>query len=115
MTNCERIREWSEERLLNQQKPDRNGFNAMIVEELGEFLSSQDDEGRIDAIGDIIVFCYSEMAKYGYDGDKVMDEIIKEISSRTGAYDPEAKKWKKFTTPEAQALWYKANFSTCKL
>ena len=115
MTNFTRIKEWSDERLITQQEPDRNGFLAMIVEELGEFLEAKTVEGRIDAMADIIVFAYGEIAKYGYDGDKVMDEVIKEISSRTGAYDPATKKWQKDRSPEAQANWYSANFTNCKL
>jgi hypothetical protein len=115
MTNYTRIKDWSDERLITQQEPDRNGFLAMIVEELGEFLEAKDDHDRIDAMADIIVFCYGEIAKYGYDGDKVMDEVIKEISSRTGAYSPATKKWQKDKSPEAQARWYTADFTNCKL
>ena len=48
-------------------------------------------------------------------GDKVMDEVIKEISSRTGAYDPATKKWQKDKSDEAMAKWYQADFSKCKL
>lgn len=114
-TNFQRIKEWSDERLITIQEPDKNGFVAMIVEELGEFIESSDIEGRIDAMADIIVFAYGEIAKYGYDGDKVMDEVIKEISSRTGAYSPETKKWQKDKSPEAQAKWYTANFNLCKM
>lgn len=114
-TNFKRIKDWSDERLITQQTPDRNGFLAMIVEELGEFLEAKDDTGRIDAMADIIVFAYGEIAKYGYDGDKVMDEVIKEISSRTGAYSEETKKWQKDKSAEAQARWYTADFSQCKL
>lgn len=115
MTNFERIKEWSDERLITNQEPDRNGFVAMIVEELGEFIASNNIEDRIDAMADIIVFAYGEIAKYGYHGDKVMDEVIKEISSRVGAYNPETKKWQKDTSPEAKANWYSADFSQCKL
>jgi hypothetical protein len=115
MTNFERIKEWSDERLITQNTPDRNGFVSMIVEELGEFLEAKEDDGRIDAMADIIVFAYGEIAKYGYHGDKVMDEVIKEISSRTGAYDPATKKWQKDKSPEAQAKWYTADFTNCKL
>ena len=114
-SNFKRIKEWSDERLITQQEPDRNGFVAMIVEELGEFIEASDDHGRIDAMADIIVFAYGEIAKYGYDGDKVMDEVIKEISSRVGAYSEETKKWQKDKSPEAQANWYEADFSDCKL
>ena len=115
MTNFERIKEWSDQRLITQQEPDRNGFLAMIVEELAEFLESKDVDGRIDAMADIIVFAYGEIAKYGYHGDKVMNEVIKEINSRVGSYNPETKKWQKDKSPEAQAEWYTANFSNCKL
>ena len=116
MTNFERIKAWSDERLITQQTPDRNGFVSMIVEELGEFLEAGENvDGRIDAMADIIVFAYGEMAKYGYHGDKVMGEVIKEINSRVGAYNPETKKWQKDKSPEAQAKWYTANFSDCKL
>jgi hypothetical protein len=116
LTNFERIKAWSDERLITQQTPDRNGFVSMIVEELGEFLEAGEDvDGRIDAMADIIVFAYGEMAKYGYHGDKVMGEVIKEINSRVGAYNPETKKWQKDKSPEAQAKWYTANFSDCKL
>ena len=114
-SNFERIKEWSDERLITQLTPDRTGFVSMIVEELGEFLEAKDEHGRIDAIGDIIVFAYSELAKYGYDGDKVMDEIIREISTRSGAYDSTTKKWQKDKSPEAQAKWYEADFKGCKL
>ena len=114
-SNFERIKEWSDERLITQLSPDRTGFVSMIVEELGEFLEAKDEHGRIDAIGDIIVFAYSELAKYGYNGDKVMDEIIREISTRSGAYDPATKKWQKDKSPEAQAKWYEADFKGCKL
>lgn len=114
-TVFERIKEWSDERLITQNPPDRNGFVSMIVEELGEFLEAKTDDGRIDAMADIVVFALGEMAKYGYNGDQVMDEVIKEISSRTGAYDPATKKWQKDKSPEAQARWYTADFTNCKL
>jgi len=39
-----------------------------------------------------------------------MDETIKEISSRTGSYDPAIGKWIKDKSPEAMAKWYKANY-----
>lgn len=114
MSNFERIKAWSDERLITQQTPDRNGFVAMITEELGEFIAAQTEEERIDAMADIIVFAYGEIAKYGYDGDKVMNEVIKEIDSRVGAYDPATKKWQKDKSPEAQANWYTADLASCK-
>ena len=114
-TVFERIKEWSDERLITFNPPDRNAFVSMIVEELGEFLEAKDEAGRIDAMADIVVFALGEMAKYGYNGDKVMDEVIKEISSRVGSYNPDVGKWQKDTSPEARANWYAADFTNCKL
>src|SRR6056300_1645257 len=108
-TNFERIKAWSDERLITFQEPDRNGFVSMIVEELGEFLEAKEDHGRIDAMADIIVFAYGEMEKYGYDGDKVMNEVIKEIDSRVGAYSPETKKWQEEKTTRVNAKHNKAD------
>ena len=44
-----------------------------------------------------------------------MNEVIKEISSRSGAYDPTTKKWQKDKSPEAQLKWYTADFTDCKI
>jgi predicted HAD superfamily Cof-like phosphohydrolase len=114
-TNFEMIKDWSDERGITDQAPDRNAFVAMITEELGEFIAAESTDGRVDAMADIIVFAYGELAKYGYDGDKVMAEVIKEISSRVGAYSEETGKWQKDKSPEAQANWYTADFTDCKL
>ena len=43
-TNFERIKLWSDERLITFQEPDRNGFVSMIVEELGEFIAADNVE-----------------------------------------------------------------------
>lgn len=41
-------------------------------------------EKAVDAFADIIVFATGAIAKLGYDPSKVMDEVYKEINSRTG-------------------------------
>lgn len=51
---------------------------------------------------------------YGYSFELAMDETIKEISSRTGAYDEASKKWIKDTSPEAKAKWYKADYNLAR-
>lgn len=182
------IKDWSDERLITQNTPDRNGFNAMIVEELYEKLVAKvknDIYEEVDAICDITVFGIGEIYKYGYaaedflghgdiadwlpgvnetnynipisgfngrityllgqflevetevervqiisdmvidsyhglinlgfDPDKCMSEVMKEINSRTGEYSEGTKKWQKYKTPEAMALWYTADFTDCRL
>jgi hypothetical protein len=58
--------------------------------------------------------CATAIEELGYDFDKCMHETLKEISSRTGSMNEETGKWEKFTTAEAKASWYKADYSTCK-
>lgn len=92
---------------LPVQSPDRFKETSFIVEELIElntemkseqarplakFLAKAvmqpgfepTDEQMVDALGDIIVFATGFMAKLGYDPNHVMDEVLKEIESRTG-------------------------------
>lgn len=177
------IKDWSDERSITQNTPCRNGFNAMIVEELGEALEAavaQDEFGFVDAICDVTVFGIGEIYKYGenaahllgegniadwlpetvyegrfgyiedtvfnlyqfleaderdrvphicnmvigsyrellnmgFDPDRCMTEVMKELNSRTGEYSEETKKWQKHKTPEAQALWYQADFTNCRI
>ena len=57
------------------------------------------------------VLCY----KLGFNFQKAMDETIKEISSRTGAYDENAKKWVKDESDEAKSKWYKADYNKARI
>jgi len=178
------IYDWAEERGLNDQTPDRNGFCAFIAEEVGEEVAAIRNNNiheKVDAACDIVVFSIGDMFKrgfkvidvfgdqdvnailysspyepinkdyvyemnylihnfleaktpeeefesmkgmfllsgkevetLGYDFSKCMDEVMKEINSRVGSYSEEHKKWLKDKSPEAQANWYKADFSKCK-
>ena len=54
------------------------------------------------------------MVQLGYDVEKVLSEVHKEIDSRKGEYVEAEKKWCKFTDEAHTKLWYKADFSKCK-
>jgi len=58
--------------------------------------------------------CFTMIEDMGYDFKKCMDETLKEIESRTGAFNKESGKWEKFKTKEAKTLWYSADYSKCK-
>ena len=112
------IKNWGLERSFDNLTSDRNGYVACITEELGEWLEAcdnKDEMERVDALADIIVFSSTELLKKGYDVEKVLLETAKEINSRTGAWNEEAQKWQKFKTPEAKALWVKADYTDTKL
>ena len=63
----------------------------------------------------ILRCCASVCEQYGFDFQKSMIETIKEISSRTGSYDENAKKWVKDESDEAKAKWYKANYELARI
>ena len=68
-----------------------------------------------DSLESMIDICYTLATEMGYDFKKAMDETIKEISSRTGAFDESLNKWVKDTSKEAKAKWYKANYDLARL
>ena len=63
----------------------------------------------------VLGVCASLCHQYGFDFQKAMDETIKEISSRTGAYDEKAKKWVKDESDEAKSKWYKADYNKARI
>ena len=131
MTIFKKIIEWNRERGLLKKEFNHQKEVSFIIEELLESTGNHDsitartkaeeiatdivtpdyfdDEKVIDAFADIIVFSTGVIAKLGYDPDKVMDEVYKEINSRKG----ELIDGKFVKNPEATK--YIANFSDCKL
>ena len=149
-----RLAVWRAERHLTTAG-QKEGLLANILEELTEFVRAQDDNERVDACCDILIFLLNsknepislvdgekinllnkyefcnmiftnmfnnraihitiyQLEQLGYDSYKCMLETIKEISSRTGHFDETIGKFVKDKSPEAQAKWYKADYSICK-
>ncbi|NOQ31130.1 MAG: hypothetical protein GQ570_08420 [Helicobacteraceae bacterium] len=75
--------------------------------------SKPTDEDVIDALCDIQVFAGGDVLKVGYDNEKCLAEVAKEINSREGTIIEG--KFQKDKTPEAMAKWLKADFTNCKL
>jgi len=132
------IVQWNEERNLIKTPEDFNlGIDmSFITEELLEAstnLKSEDarekalalstlimdknvnptPEQIVDAFCDIIVFATGTIRKVGYNPDIAMNEVLKEINSRTGTLIDG--KYVKDKSPEAQAKWYKADFTKAKI
>lgn len=63
----------------------------------------------------VLRVCASLCHQYGFDFQIAMDETIKEISSRTGTYDENAKKWVKDKSDEAKAKWYQADYEKARI
>lgn len=87
---------------------------AMLVLSFSEYVAGT----YIDKTYSLI--CIAHYAKlqirlHGFDFLIAMDETLKELNSRTGAWNKETGKWEKFKTEEAMALWYKADYSKAKV
>lgn len=115
MTHFKKINDWADERGLLNIEWDKSAHASFLAEELSEFLRAKEDNAEIDALCDIIVFATNAIRIRGYDPNVAMDETLKEINSRTGAFNPDTGKWEKFKTEEAKALWYSADYEQAKI
>ncbi len=87
---------------------------SFLLSECGNF----DYYGKLSSyvcFNQILLTCAKLCELYGFNFQIAMDETIKEISSRTGAYDENAKKWVKDTSDEARAKWYSANYELARI
>lgn len=131
MNMFEKIVQWNNERGLIERGFDHTNEVSFIIEELlestgnikseeareralhyaNEIITNPDGnpESVIDALADIIVYATGAMAKIGYNPSDVMDEVYKEINSRTGTLIDG-----KFVK-DLDAETYTADFTRCKL
>ena len=100
---------------INTRKTSFNIENLCnLINDCAKFAS---DHYYKDGIyyNSILVDCAKLCENYGFDFQIAMDETIKEISSRTGSYDENAKKWVKDESDEARAKWYKADYELARI
>lgn len=88
-------------------QPLKNNLPYDFYEDITFILESDFERSEISGLLSHINDYIEDM---GYNFIKCLEETIKEISSRSGEYDPDTKKWvKKITGNE-----YKADYSKCK-
>ena len=91
-----------------------NSSLSFLLSECGNF----DYYGKLSSyvcFNQILLSCAKLCEQYGYNFEIAMLETIKEISSRTGAYDENAKKWVKDESDEAKAKWYQADYELARI
>ena len=92
---------------------DADYILKQMIEKCAEF--SHFEWVDIPSFNIILANCAYLCEHYGFDFQIAMDETIKEISSRTGAYDENAKKWVKDESDEAKAKWYQADYELARI
>lgn len=98
---------------LKKSSLDADYILKQMVEKCARF--SYFEWGEASAFNIILVNCAYLCEQYGFDFQIAMLETIKEISSRTGTYDENAKKWVKDKSDEAKAKWYKADYEKARI
>ena len=91
-----------------------NSSLSFLLSECGNF----DYYGKLSSyvcFNQILLSCAKLCEQYGFNFEIAMLETIKEISSRTGAYDEKAKKWVKDESDEARAKWYQADYELARI
>ena len=91
-----------------------NSSLSFLLSECGNF----DYYGKLSSyvcFNQILLSCAKLCEHYAFNFEIAMLETIKEISSRTGAYDENAKKWVKDESDEARAKWYKADYEKARI
>ena len=133
MNSINQIAKFQEDRLLNKQEFVHRVEVINILEELFETLSLLSADARkqaehiyknyfaarvivnreelIDCFCDIIVYSVGALMKLNADPECALLETAEEINSRVG--DIIDGKFIKDKSPEAQANWYKADYSKC--
>ena len=101
--------------IINTSQTTRcNSSLSFLLSECGNF----DYYGKLSSyvcFNQILLSCAKLCEQYGFNFQIAMLETIKEISSRTGAYDENAKKWVKDESDEARAKWYKADYELARI
>lgn len=98
-------------------EPKRELSVADIYIAIADFIREDYDCSAFDYYNFALIlnYCASVCESYGYDFEIAMLETIKEISSRTGSYDENAKKWVKDESDEAKAKWYQADYEKARI
>ena len=101
--------------IINTSQTTRcNSSLSFLLSECGNFVYYGKFSSYV-CFNQILLSCAKLCEQYGFNFEIAMLETIKEISSRTGAYDEKAKKWVKDESNEAKAKWYQANYELARI
>ena len=90
-----------------------NSFVSYVSMYEKDYYSEPTDNTEVDAFCDIIEYVTGGILKKRYNPVVSLDEMAKEINSRVGTF--KNGKFTKDKSIEAQAKWYKADFTKARL
>ena len=87
---------------------------SLLISDCADFECYEDYNSYIHFYN-ILMDCAKLCERYGFNFQLAMEEVIKEISSHTGSYDEDTKKWERDDDWEAQTTWYHADYELARI
>ena len=87
---------------------------SLLMSDCADFECYEDYNSYVHFYN-ILVVCTKLCEQYGFDFQVAIEETIKEISSYTGFYDEDTKKWKRDDSRKAQTQWYHTDYGLARI
>ena len=87
---------------------------SLLISDCADFECYEDYNSYVHFYN-ILMDCAKLCEQYGFNFQLAIEEAIKEISSHTGSYDEDTKKWKRDDDWEAQTTWYRADYKLARI
>ena len=87
---------------------------SLLMSDCADFECYEDYNSYVHFYN-ILVVCTKLCEQYGFNFQLAMEEAVKEISSHTGFYDEDTKKWERDDDWEAQTTWYHADYELARI
>ena len=87
---------------------------SLLISDCADFECYEDYNSYVHFYN-ILMVCAKLCEQYGFNFQLAMEETVKEISSYTGSYDENTKKWERNDDWEAQTKWYRADYGLARI
>ena len=87
---------------------------SLLISDCADFECYEDYNSYVHFYN-ILMDCAKLCEQYGFNFQLAMEETVKEISSYTGSYDEDTKKWERDYSWEAQTKWYRADYGLARV
>ena len=87
---------------------------SLLISDCADFECYEDYNSYVHFYN-ILMVCAKLCEQYGFNFQLAMEEAVKEISSHTGFFDEDTKKWERDDSWEAQTTWYHADYELARI
>ena len=87
---------------------------SLLISDCADFEYYEDYNSYVHFYN-ILMVCAKLCEQYGFNFQLAMEEAVKEISSHTGFFDEDTKKWERDDSWEAQTTWYHADYELARV